>query len=150
MSKTEFILSRIDEATVREFTNAWKSVGAGTDSIEAVILLFRNVDGFLRARSLPLANQSRRFEFQWNQTIVGVVHTHPNSCGSRPTAEDKQLADKFGVPVITLTYNGMYLYDPDTKKVGLVLPNVEWLEPFKLNNGDRLLAHSVTMGGYQH
>lgn len=37
----EFILTAIDERAVAQFKNAWRSVGAGYDKIEAAILLYR-------------------------------------------------------------------------------------------------------------
>jgi len=140
ISKAEFILSKIDEAAVQEFSNAWRAVGAGNDWSEAVVLLFRDADGSLVTRSLSLTNQVRGFKFRWNSGIIGVVHTHPNNCGPRPTPEDKQIADKYGVPVMTLTHQGMYLYDPETKKISLVMDNVQWLDSSKWRGRAQLLA----------
>lgn len=127
LSKAQFILSRIDEAATQEFKKAWRAVGAGADSIEAVVLLYKNIDGSLMARSLPLTYEFKAFGFGWNPAIIGVVHTHPNTSGSQPQPEDKRLADRFGVPVFTLTSRGMFIYDPDTRKVSLIQDGLDWL-----------------------
>ena len=140
ISKAQFILSRIDDAATHEFKKAWAAVGAGADSIEAVVLLYKHIDGFLMARSLPLTYEFKKFGFGWNPAIIGVVHTHPNSSGSRPQPEDIRLADKFGVPVFTLTYRGMFIYDPDTRKVSLVQDGLDWLQPSRWNQDSRFVS----------
>jgi len=63
--------------------------------------------------------------------IIAVVHTHPNGVDPKPAGDDLRLADRFGVPVFTITQRGMYVYDPDTKKVSLVKAGLEWLESAK-------------------
>ena len=140
ISKAQFILSRIDEAATHEFKKAWISVGAGADRKEAVVLLYSKVDGSLMARPLRLTYESWKFGFNWNPAIIGVVHTHPNTSGSRPSYEDQRLADKFGVPVFTLTSRGMFIYDPDTRKVSLVQDGLDWLKPSNWNRDSRFVA----------
>lgn len=140
LSKAQFILSRIDEPTTREFKKAWMAVGAGADSREAVVLLFRCIDGSLITGSLPLIYESKSFRFKWNPAIIGVVHTHPNTSGAEPSYKDRRLADKFGVPVFTLTSRGMFIYDPETKKISLVLGFLDWLEYSNWNRRSRFLS----------
>jgi hypothetical protein len=61
------------------------------------------------------------------------VHTHPTLSDPRPHDEDLTVADKYHVPIFTITSRGMYVYDPLTKKVSLVLPNLEWLDATKFS-----------------
>jgi hypothetical protein len=85
----------IDESAVAQFRNAWRLAGAGTDKIEAVVLLYRKIDGSLEATLAPMTYQFERSEFRWNAAIFGVVHTHPNCDDSRPSHEDLRLAKRF-------------------------------------------------------
>jgi hypothetical protein len=43
---------------------------------------------------------------------VGIVHTHPNSSSAKPQDEDIIVANKFRVPIFTITNRGMFVYDP--------------------------------------
>ena len=45
--------------------------------------------------------------------------------------EDLRTADRFGIPVLTITRRGMHVYDPDTKKISLVREGLDWLDSTK-------------------
>jgi hypothetical protein len=126
-----FILDMIDESAVAQFRNAWRLAGAGTDKIEAVVLLYRKIDGSLEATLAPMTYQFERSEFRWNAAIFGVVHTHPNCDDSRPSHEDLRLAKRFNVPVFTITSRGMYMYDPEKDKISRVQSDLDWLDRSK-------------------
>ena len=140
-SNAEFILTEIDESAVEQFKNAWRSVGAGVDKIEAVVLLYRKTDGLLESTLLPLTNESERFGFRWNAAIIGVVHTHPNCDDFRPSPQDVQVSKRFNIPIFTITSRGMYVYDPETKKIRRVQPGLDWLDYSKWNLDYHLALH---------
>jgi hypothetical protein len=96
--------------------------------VEAVVLIFRNPDGSYRARVRPPNNQFDKITFEWDRETIAIAHTHPNICNPRPSADDIQLADKYHVPMFTLTLDGMYMYDPGTKKITRVQNNLNWLK----------------------
>jgi hypothetical protein len=129
--RTEVIVSKIDDAVVNEFQKAWLMSGNGFDKTEALVLLYRMRDGSISARSLGRSGQYRRFTFPWTSAIIAVVHTHPNGDDPRPLGEDLRSADRFGIPVFTITRRGMYVYDPDTTKISLVQQGLDWLESAK-------------------
>jgi hypothetical protein len=56
------------------------------------------------------------------------VHTHPNACNERPSWPDKDIADKYHVPILTITSRGMFMYDPETKKISKVQDGLDWLK----------------------
>jgi hypothetical protein len=141
ISRAEFILSRIDEAVANEFEKAWRSAGSGADSIEAVVLLYKKIDGSLMARSPHLTYQSKQFGFKWVPNIIGVVHTHPNTANPRPQGEDKHVADRFGIPVYTITSRGMYMYDPATKRTSLVQDGLDWMKTSKWDQNSRFASN---------
>jgi hypothetical protein len=131
-NNAEFILTAIDESAVAQFKNAWRSVGSGTDKIEAVVLLYRKIDGSLESTLLPLTNEIERFGFSWNAAIIGVVHTHPNRDDFRPSHQDLKVSNRFNVPIFTITSRGMYMYDPEKKKISRVQPDLNWLNYSKV------------------
>jgi hypothetical protein len=130
-SNTEFILTAIDESAVTQFKNAWRSVNSGFDKFEAVVLLYRKIDGSLGSTLLPLTYQIERFVFRWNGAIIGIVHTHPNCDDFRPSHDDLKLSRRFNVPIFTITSRGMYMYDPEKKKISRVQEGLDWLDRSK-------------------
>lgn len=140
--RTAVIVSKIDDPVVNEFQKAWLLSGNGYDKTEALVLLYRMRDGSISARSLGRSGQYRRFTFPWTSAIIAVVHTHPNGDDPMPLGEDLRTSDRFGVPVFTITRRGMYVYDPDTKKISMVQEGLDWLESTKWIKDQRAVAQS--------
>jgi hypothetical protein len=128
-SITENILSRIDGRLVQEMKRAWHAAGAGVGDEESVLLIFRMVDDSIQARRQPISNEHKAFIFEWHPSAIAILHTHPNSVDPRPSRTDRRVAERLGVPIFTLTIDGMYMYDPQTKKVTLIHYGLDWLEP---------------------
>jgi len=122
-------LRKIDKGIIKEFDRAWHDSGNGTTGREGVVLIFRMYDGSYIGRLQGFTNEYKRFTFKWNPATLAIIHTHPNKCDPRPGEQDKLVADKYGVPNVTLTNNGMYVYDPATKKTTKVLNGLDWLNP---------------------
>ena len=123
-----FDLSYINEATIKEFKKAWEVSGNGNWKVEGLVLLYGNSDGSYRAASLGTTNQDRKFTFTWSPDIIAIVHTHPNDRDRKPHDADKQIADKLGVPIFTITDRGMYMYDPKIKETIKVKDGLAWLD----------------------
>ena len=130
-SVPEFILSRIGDGIVQEMDRAWREVGAGADAKEAVLMLFRMADGSIQARPEGITNEHKSFTLKWHPSSIAILHTHPTSVSPRPSKTDRQLADKLGVPIFTITIRGMYVYDPKSKDTWMVKPGLEWLDASK-------------------
>lgn len=126
-----FAISTFNKKIVSEFSKAWQRTSCGASHTEAVVLILRMVDGSFSARSQGFTNEFKRFTFAWHPATVAIVHTHPNGSDPRPQADDCALADKYKVPVFTITNKGMYVYDPFTRKTSLVQEDLDWLEPSK-------------------
>jgi hypothetical protein len=120
-------LANLDERVSREFDLAWRYSGDGTTSREGAVLIFRMADGSYKAELQRCTNEYKKCTFEWNPAAIAIVHTHPNDSDPRPAEQDKQVADKYGVPNFTLTLSGMYVYDPATKKTSKVLNGLDWL-----------------------
>jgi hypothetical protein len=109
-----------------QFLRAWYSSAAGTNGREGVVLIFRKPDGSYTGELQPFTNEYVRATFAWNPAAVAIAHTHPNSSDPEPSRHDKKLADKFGVPIFTITQTGLYEYEPATKKTTKVMNGLDW------------------------
>jgi len=128
-SRAGFVLARIDESVVRELARAWQKSKNGLALEEALVLIFRMGDGSIKAVQGGWTNEAKRFTFEWSQAIYAIVHTHPNKSFSEPQDADIAIADRFQVPMFTITNKGMFLYDPSTKTISTVLESLDWLKP---------------------
>jgi len=128
LSGVGFTISKVDKKIVDAFSQAWRRAGNGSLPLEGVVLIQRMVDGSYSARELGSTNEHKKFTFRWLATTIAIVHTHPNSSDPKPQDEDLVVADKYGVPVFTITSRGAYVYDPSTKKISKVMSNLDWLD----------------------
>lgn len=138
--RTAVIISKIDESVVNEFKKAWLLSGSGFAKTEALVLLYERRDGSILARSQPKSGEYKQFTFRWTADIIAVVHTHAKDDVPEPVGQDLQVADRFGIPVFTITQFGMYVYDPDTKKTSRVQQGLDWLKSTKWNHDRQPVA----------
>lgn len=127
----KFDLMKINEKVIKEFDRAWSLSKAGTVDAESVVLLFRKPDGTYIAGPARYTNEYRQLTFNWQPNAIAIVHTHPNAAPNKPTEEDIKIADKYGVPIFTLTNRGMFMYDPESKNTAMVHRETDWLNPAK-------------------
>jgi hypothetical protein len=127
-TRAVFDLSKIDEAVTEQLKKAWEYSRCGTTYLEGLVFIYRNSDGSYRARALPPNNEFDKLTFKWDPEAIAVAHTHPNSCNPRPTSNDKQLADRYRVPMFTISSDGMFMYDPTTKATTRVQNNLDWMK----------------------
>lgn len=123
-----FDLSLINHDVVEGFGEAWRSSSSGTSHVEGFLLILRDKDGGYVPKVMGRTNEYRKFTFTWEPDIVAIVHTHPNHIDPRPAYEDMRVADRCGVPIITITARGMFVYDPLTKRTSKVKDGLGWLE----------------------
>jgi hypothetical protein len=123
-----FTPAKIDGSLVLPFKKAWRNSGNGTLKVEGAVLIYANPDGSYAAALEKYTNESRQLSFKWNPAIIAIAHTHPNDFDPEPSGPDKYLADRFGVPILTLTDNGMFMYDPATRVVSKIKERLEWLK----------------------
>jgi len=113
---------------VQKFADAWRAVRSGKADSERAILLFRKADGSLAAKAQGYTNEFDRFTLNWNPAAIAIFHTHRNSVAAEPAPADKEVANKLGVPIFTITSSGMYVYDPETDKVIKIKDGLDWLD----------------------
>jgi hypothetical protein len=144
-SQARLVISRVDEQVIREFERAWNKAGHGVLLQEALVLIYRMPDDSIRAVAGGHTNEGDQLTFEWNQAIIAVVHTHPNKAAPEPQGPDLLIADKFGVPMFTLTRGGMYLYDPATRKTTKVHDGLDWLKPTTWARNSALNNNQIAM-----
>jgi hypothetical protein len=130
-----FAISKFDERMVEAFGKAWGRSGNGSLSLEGVVLILQMADGSYSGREMGSTNEHRRFTFRWHPATIAVVHTHPNSADPKPQDEDILIADKYQVPISTITSKGMFVYDPGPKKLSKVMSNLDWLDATNWRKG---------------
>jgi len=130
-----FDLSKIDESMTKQFLKAWNYCHNGIDNIEGGLLIFQNPDGSYRAVEMRHTNQYNQITSEWDPDAIAIVHTHPNKSDPKPSTKDMLAADGHGVPILTITGWGMYMYDPCTKKVTKIQSNLDWLSAAKFKGG---------------
>lgn len=138
LNRTNFVISTFDKQTVEAFGKAWRRSGNGSQPREAVVLILRMANGGYSGREMGSTNEYKKFTFGWHPATIAVVHTHPNSSDPRPQDEDIVVAEKYQVPVFTITSRGMYVYEPRTGKVSKVMANLDWLD---ISNWKGVSAH---------
>jgi len=124
-------LSKINQQVTTEFLKAWNSSHNGVHSVEAVVLIFCKLDGSYFAAALGQTNERNRLTFEWDPAAIAIAHTHPTNMDPKPSKEDTRIADRLGVPIFTMSRWGMYMYDPDTRKITKVRDNLDWLDASK-------------------
>lgn len=130
-----FAISKVDKQMVGAFGQAWRRSGNGSSPLEGVVLILRMADGSYRGREMGSTNEHKRFTFRWHPATIAIVHTHPNGSDPKPQDEDIAVANKYNVPIFTITSRGMYVYDPGAKKLSKVMSNLDWLDVSNWNKG---------------
>ncbi len=133
MAGFEF-LRNIDRGVIKEFDKAWRVSGDGTNGREGLVLIFRMTDGSYTGRSQGSTGEYQKFTFKWIFNAVAIVHTHPNGIDPRPSPQDRRVAEKYDVPIFTITISGMYVYNPATKITSKVMDGLDWLNLSKWTN----------------
>jgi len=130
----DFAIATFNKSIVQAFAKAWAHSNNGSSGLEGVVLILRMGDGGYSGRDMGSTNEQRRFTFRWHPATIAIVHTHPNASDPRPRDEDLEVANKYRVPIFTITSRGMFVYDPLTKQVRMVVKNLDWLDASKFSN----------------
>ena len=124
----DFAISKFDKQIVEAFGQAWRRSGDGFSPLEGVVLILRMADGSYRGREMGSTNEHKQFTFAWHPGTIAIVHTHPNGSDPKPQDDDIAVANKYHVPIFTITLRGMYVYDPGTKTTSQVMSDLDWLD----------------------
>ena len=131
LGRIGYIQSHMNPQVIQEFNKAWQAAGLGIRNTERAVLIFRKTDGSLVAEGQGSTNQFASLSVRWNPAAIAIVHTHRNNDGAEPSPPDKEVANKLGVPIFTITSRGMYVYDPEMKRVVKMQDGLDWLDASK-------------------
>ena len=134
MTRADYAISKVDSGIVKAFEKAWERSVLGTSSVEGVVLILRMADGSFSGRDMGWTNEYKSFTFPWHPAAIAIVHTHPNASDPEPCGADLVAADKYRVPIFTITNRGMFVYDPGTRKISKVMSNLDWLDQSRWSN----------------
>lgn len=123
------VLNQVDSRMVKEFRRAWRISRNGSSFIEGLVLIFRMPDGSCQAELQDQTNQFKSVSFTFKPDVAAIVHTHPNGSDPRPSDADREVADVCGIPIFTITSEGMFVYDPATRETSKVMDRLDWLKP---------------------
>lgn len=134
-----FDVNEMDWTVAQVFARAWKMSHGGTCPHEvAVVLRMQN------GRYVAELQQSNNKHYTTSVTVtpgvVALVHTHPNARPAEPSPTDRRIADRLGLPVVTLSSRGVYAYDPSTRKTTKVMAGVTWLDRANWQPAETLVA----------
>ena len=113
---------------------AWMQSVNGTTGVEATFRVDK-VDDSTDAYSIvpqPYTNEQSK---QGITIIPGVTsavfHVHPKGKDPKPSSGDIEGADKYGYLIFTMSYDGLWVYDPkaDNPEPVKLRNDLDWLEP---------------------
>jgi hypothetical protein len=130
-ARARFDPAKIGKPVVKRLAKAWHDAALGTTTVEAALSIHENFDGSYGAINHKPINGYRQITFHWNPETIALVHTHPTDADPKPSGHDRHLANRLGVPIMTITLHGMYMYDPQTKRVTKIMNGLDWLNPDK-------------------
>ncbi|HEY7543312.1 MAG TPA: hypothetical protein VID27_00430 [Blastocatellia bacterium] len=144
------MLKRIDAGLVKQFERAWFLSNSGINGREGLVLIFRKLDDSYIGKSLNPTGEYKKLSFKWNPSAVAIVHTHPNHDDPKPSEHDQRVAERYDVPIFTITISGMYVYDPSTKITIQVMDGLDWLDLSKWTQGVYRNLIARFFGEYNH
>jgi hypothetical protein len=112
---------------------AWTSAQNGTKGIEASFRLDGTPSDYVVV-SLPSSNEfmNQRIRIVPGKTFA-VFHVHPQQGEAVPSQQDKTVADKYRLKVVTIHFKGLYEYDPVTRKTTKLGESLEWTKASKVS-----------------
>jgi hypothetical protein len=114
--------------TIAAIRTAWSDSANGRTGIEASFRL----DGRLSAYRIvvtPFTNQRRT---QTVPIIPGVTfavfHVHTAKADPEPSPADREIADRYKLKMYSIHTQGLYVYDPVTRKTAKLRDGVDWVK----------------------
>jgi proteasome lid subunit RPN8/RPN11 len=101
--------------------------GRDPSHIEWAFNVERADDGALSATEVVSSYESRRTNLRTPSAYtIALFHTHPNDCKPWPSANDRAIADAWTIPILTISRDGIYQYDPGRKTTTQIYSGMGW------------------------
>ena len=114
--------------TIAALRTAWSDSANGRAGIEASFRL----DGSLSACRIVVAPFTNQRRTQTVPIIPGVTfavfHVHTAKADPEPSPADREIADRYKLKMYTIHTQGLYVYDPVTRKTAKLRDGVDWMK----------------------
>lgn len=99
-----------ERETIKSFYCLWKASGFGSRPTERAAWVVQDSEGNLSLEWWPWSATPGQETYSGTRPAgaVGIVHTHPNSSGHRPSSTDRNTAENAGLPVYVVTRRGIW------------------------------------------
>ena len=115
---------------------AWKKANYGEGYNEAVFAVYRKLEGDLFLSKMEVSTSYDEHHFTMGGNIMpsaqALFHTHknhPDFTLAYPARADRELSEKYGMPVVTITSRGLFWYEPNTHEIIALRKGLEWNHP---------------------
>lgn len=117
-----------DPTVIDAMTHIWRSTRNGTSGHEASFTLDGSPDSY-NVNFAPVDREpgpNWRDRVQVGPNTFALFHVHPNEADPRPSDADMNIANAHGMKMYTISQQGLFQYDPSTKKTTQVAVGARW------------------------
>jgi hypothetical protein len=115
---------------------AWMQAKCGTSVVEATFSLDGDRSGYkVVAAARTNEKMSQAIWISRGKTFA-VFHVHPSGSRPDPSGNDRVIADKYNVKMVTIHRSGLYEYDPVSRKTAKLREGLDWMSPVENQRGD--------------
>ena len=112
----------------------WEAHKNGQGSSEGSFVIHgRKPDGSPVLRDIPDSEDYHKERFSIMPGDKAIIHTHPDLTDPKPSEADREIADKNGLDMYTLSNGGLYLYRKGMKEPQRVYNDTSFLSPPKVD-----------------
>src|SRR5262249_24359174 len=107
-----------DPDVLYEFYKLWEAAGYGSAPTERAAWVIKKSGDKHCVKRWPWSATPGKETWKGKipDNTEALAHTHPDKSCPQHSANDRDAADKFWFPVYAVTRQGIYKYDPKTKK----------------------------------
>ena len=116
-----------DPRVIAAMKTAWRQSANGSAGTEATFRLDGDPSDYkIVAAGFTNERMRQRVTIVPGRTFA-VFHVHPTGGGPAPSRQDRNLADKYRLKILTLHIRGLFEYDPVERKTIKVRDGLGWL-----------------------
>lgn len=113
---------------VNAMRDAWTKRMNGEDRSESTIVVHgRKPDGTPIMRFPKDTGDYAKETFDIAPGDKAIIHTHPNRMDPQPSPADRQIADKYGLDMYTVSKAGLYRYSKGMKQAERIYDSPDFL-----------------------
>jgi hypothetical protein len=120
-----------DQKVIAAMRAAWRRSANGSAAVEGAFRLDGNPSDY----KVVVAPFTNKFMKELVTIIPGktfaVFHVHPTRAEPAPSQQDKDLADKYRLKILTIHARGLFEYDPVERRTISVRNGLDWSRLYK-------------------